>query len=101
MKDQATFYGMPVRHLPPLRLRLQFGMLILLPLQLLYPLVVVVDGNTQDLLRALLADDELIQVLFQRYGRDSGRAHDTGAPQWAAGRLAWLVYASEALAGEV
>jgi hypothetical protein len=55
-----TFQWVAIHRLPPRPLGDNLrGFLITAP-QFLYPLVVVVDGNTQHLLCAVLTDDELI-----------------------------------------
>ena len=45
-------------------LRHQLLEFFILPLQLLYPLVVVVHGRAEHFLGALLPDYELVEVLF-------------------------------------
>jgi len=97
-KAEATFYGMAMGQLPPLRLCCKLSCFILLPVKLLYPLIVVVNCNTEHLLCALLTNDELIQMLLQGLGCDSGCAHYAGTTQWSTGWLARLVYPREALA---
>lgn len=49
---------------PSLPLRHQFFLLFVPPLNLLDPLVMVVNGNAQDLLGSVLANDELIEMLL-------------------------------------
>ena len=64
-----------MRQLSPLRLSLQFSLLIVLPLYLLYPLVVVVHCCAQRLLSPLLPDHVLIEVLLQCFGRYPWGSH--------------------------
>lgn len=59
----STFYRMPERRRPPLGLRFQSGLLIPLSPQLLYAQVVLMDGDAQDHLGAVLVDNELVEVL--------------------------------------
>jgi hypothetical protein len=54
---------MPERRCPPLGLRFQSGLLIPLSPQLLYAQVVLMDGDAQHHLGALLVDNELVEVL--------------------------------------
>jgi hypothetical protein len=56
---------MPERRRPPLGLRFQSGLLIPLSPQLLYAQVVLLDGDAQDHLGAVLVDNELVEVLPQ------------------------------------
>lgn len=101
MRVRATFQWMPMAQFPALRLSFQFGLLIFLSAQLLDSQIMVVDGDAQGLFGTLLAHDELVKMLFQRFGRDARGTHDTGASQRADGRLTRLVDTSETLAREV
>lgn len=59
-----TFQRMSLPHLPSQLLLKKLLLLLFPPLQLLYPLKVVVYGHTQDLFRSFLANNELIQMLL-------------------------------------
>jgi hypothetical protein len=98
---RATFYGMSVHVCSPLRLRLQRLQLLLLPLQLLYPEVVFMDGHAQHYLGAVLVNDELVQLLSQGLGRDVPGAYIARAAQGPSERLFRLVEGGEALPAEV
>jgi hypothetical protein len=58
-------------------------------------------GNAQDDLGAVLVDDELVQVLSQRLGRDVNLAHIACAAQRTSRGLVSLIEAGEALPAEV
>jgi hypothetical protein len=73
---EATFYRMPVAHFPAMRLCLQLLKLMVTPLQLLYQLVVIIYGGAELLLSAILTDNILIQVLFQRLRYNPGGSHE-------------------------
>ena len=90
-----------MRQLSPLRLSLQFSLLIVLPLYLLDPLVVIVHCRTERLLCPLLPDHVLIEVLLQRFGCYPGGANYGCASQWTSRRLTSLIYACPSLAREV
>ena len=74
---------------------------MVLPFDLLYAEMVLVDGYAQDYLCAVLVHDELVQVLSQHLGRDEASAYITGVAQRAPGRLIRLIEGGEALAAEV
>lgn len=97
----ATFYRMSECRRPPLCLRLLSRRLISPPRVLLVPQMVLVDRHAQHDLCAVLVDYELIQMLFQRSGRDVTLPHIARAAQWAPRRLVWLVEGREALPAEV
>jgi len=63
LAGKLVFYRMPERRRPPLGLRFQSGLLIPLSPQLLYAQVVLMDGDAQDHLGAVLVDNELVEVL--------------------------------------
>jgi len=71
----TTFYWMPEDGCSPLGLCLQSSLLMELPLDLLDAQMVLVDGDTQDYLGAILIDDELIQMLAQDLGGDVAGAY--------------------------
>jgi len=85
----------------PLCLLFQPSQLVFLPLQLAKPFVMVVHGHTQHLLCVVLADYELVQMLFQHAGRDAADAGARRIGQRAFGRFIGIVEACEALAAEV
>lgn len=68
----STFYRMSGRRCPPLCLCLQPSLFIPLSLNLLYPQIVFMDGDTQHHLGTVLVDDKLVEVLPERLGRDVG-----------------------------
>jgi hypothetical protein len=74
---------------------------MLLPLDLLYPKMVFVHGDTQDYLSAVLFDDELVQLLSQRLGRDVTGSYIAGVAQRASEGLIGLIEGGEALPAEV
>lgn len=69
-----TFYRMSLVHAPSLLGRQLLLLLLISPLQLLYPLIVVVYGRCQGLLRSLLANNELIEVLLEDCRCDAWRS---------------------------
>ena len=70
-----------VCHPPPLLLRDHLLLFVIAALQLLDALVVVVDCGGEDSLRALLADYELVEVLFQDRRSDAGWL--VGIAEWS------------------
>lgn len=97
----ATFYGVAICHGPSPLFRLNPLLFILLSLNLSYPQIMPVHRSTQHYLCVLLADDKLIQMLFQHA---RGCATDAGGrdiSQGPSGRLIWVVEARETLAAEV
>ena len=64
--DQSrTFNWMPLSSFP---LRDEFFLFFFPPLKLLYPLIVIEDSHTKDLLGPVLPDNELVEVLFEHFG---------------------------------
>jgi hypothetical protein len=92
---------MPEDGSPPLGLRLQPRLLMLLSLELLYAEMVLMDSHAQDYLCAVLINHELVQVLPERLGRDEAGADIACAAQRATGGLVGLIEGREALAAEV
>ena len=76
-------------------------LVVLLALDLADAQVVAVDGRGQHALRMLLADNEVVQVVLERAGRDAADAGAGRAGQRPSGGLVGLVEAGEALGGEV
>ena len=99
-ETRATFYRMSVRG-SPLRLSLCLFPLFLLPLELLYPKMVFMDGDAQYYLGAVLVNDEAVQLRPQRLGRDVAGAYITGTAQGPSERLVRLIEGGEALPAEV
>ena len=55
---------MSLKCFPPLTLRKSLGCFFLTAHQLLHALVVIVHGDTEHFLRAILTDDVLIEILL-------------------------------------
>ncbi len=69
--------------LPPFSLCYQLFGLLFLPLNLLYPLVMIVHCHTQDLLGPILAHHKLIEMLLQHLRGELRGTMDGGAPKRA------------------
>ena len=60
--------------------------LLILPVELLYSLIMVVHGHAEDLLRSLLSNHELVEMLLQYPRRDFWDADGRGIFQRSFGR---------------
>jgi len=63
--DNLTLYRMAMGHLPSVLLRMHFLGLLILPVQLSNSYIVVVDTSAEHLLRVILPDHILIEILLQ------------------------------------
>jgi hypothetical protein len=77
----------------------EFFLLLFPSLKFLYPLIVVINSNTQDLLCPILTDDKLVEMLLEHFWGQSGRAIRRCASQWTGrgqtrfiGAGEWLVH---------
>ncbi len=75
--------------------------LFILPMQFLYPLIMIVHGGAENFLRPFLADDKLVKVVFQHSRCYPRRANNTGATEWALRGLASLINTSEGLVAKI
>ncbi len=88
-------------HATALLLCICFIFLGIAPLELLDALVVIVDCCCEDTLCPVLTDNELIEMIFQGAGGDARSPNGGAVGQWPGCRGGGIVYAGEALGGEL
>jgi hypothetical protein len=100
-ETELTLHWMPFSSVTAGLSRYQLLFLLGPALQLLHPLIVIVDRYTQDLLGAILANNILIQMLLQHLGSKAWDTKGRSRAQWAGGREARLIGPCKRLTAEV
>jgi hypothetical protein len=97
----STFYGMSMSHFAARMLSHELFELVVLPLQLLYPLIMIVHGRTQYFLGPLLPHDELIKMSLQHFRGYPRCANHAGPAERATSWLTGFIDARERLTAKV